>query len=582
MSILTVTELSKQFAEKVILDKVSFQLAARDRVGLVGANGSGKSTLLEILNRSIDADSGSFHLAQHARVGYLQQSFEPFGQMTVAAWLKNAERDLYEMQARLDALAEQMATARGDNLKEVMSAYGELALRFEERGGYDLPHRIQMVLQGLAIAHLRGEAKVSTLSGGEQVRLGLAAVLIQSPDLLILDEPTNHLDREAMTWLEQYLGNYSGALIVVSHDRWFLNGVVNRILEVDEIDHQVRHYAGNYDAYFAQKNIERTKWETRYQSEQADIRELRQRIWDATNQVGHNRPPKDNNKMAHNRHGAKVQQTVACNIHAAEVQLNRILENAVSRPPEPLRFSASFEAESLHHDVAVSVSNVSSVLANGRTLYQNVGFTLGKRDHMLITGPNGVGKTALLDILAGIQQPTEGSVFRPARTVIGYLRQDLYCVRPEATVLESFCEGLAGTLDDHAAQLLSFQLFRYDEFRLVCGQLSPGQYRKLMIAKLMATGANLLLLDEPTNHISFAILEEFEQALNEFQGAIVAVSHDRRFISQFRGTIWTLENDKLTPPAAQVWSDEGNERMRNEIVELGSYVDTVKARRTRV
>lgn len=573
MSILTAENLCKEFADQIILNEVTFQLSNGERVGLVGANGSGKSTLMKILAGDLAQNRGDFRVASHATIGYLPQSFEPLGILTVSEWLQEAQREILDMQLQLANLSEAMAVATGDALERIMDTYGKLAIRFEHRDGYDLSHQVEAILQGLDIAHVHRDRPLASLSGGEQVLFGLAGVLIQSPDLLLLDEPTNHLDAAALLWLERYLATYPGTVIVISHDRSFLNGVVNRILEVDEHDHQVRNYTGNYDAYLVQKRLERQQWEARYAAEQEQIRDLKRRIQEADRHVGHHRPAKDNNKMAYNRHGSKVEQTVGRNIQAAIVQLNRIHSDPVPTPPEPMRFIANFEVGTSQREIVVSVSDLSAVLEHGRILYRDVRFTLGYHQRMVITGTNGAGKTTLLDMIAGLRTPEAGRVFIPARTVIGYLKQDIVCSEPTATVLDTFHQGLAGTLDEHIAQLLSYQLFQYEELRLPFGSLSPGQHRKLMIAKLMASGANLLLLDEPTNHISFSILEEFERALDHFPGAIIAVSHDRRFIERFHDSVWTLENRTLIPPAVRSLSEADNERMRAEIQTLASYGD---------
>lgn len=567
MSVVTMEHVSKGFAERVVLHDVSARIAAGDRVGLVGANGCGKSTLLHILDGRLVCDDGRVHVATDITIGHLPQAFEPLGDWTVADWLASATRELLEMQAQLTALAEAMANLTGDELEQALRAYGELAARFEQRGGYDLPQREQAVLQGLEIANIERDRQLASLSGGERVRFGLAALLIQSPDLLLLDEPTNHLDASALTWLERFLTTYAGALVVVSHDRWFLNGVVNRILEIDEFDHQVHPFTGDYDAYVTQKNLARQQWEARYAEEQEQIRLLRRRIQEA-GRVGHHRPPRDNNKMAYDAHGGRVERTVSRNVQSAEMELDRLLADAVQRPPTPLRFSANFRSTRAQSEVALSVADLGVDLDGHRTLLEGVRFSLERGGRMLITGPNGAGKTTLLDIIAGIRTPERGTVMRPARSTIGYLRQDLVLGDAEATVLSAFREGLPGTEPEHVAQLLSYQLFRYEEFQLKCGQLSPGQHRKLMIAKLMASGANLLLLDEPTNHISFSILEEFERAIAEFPGAVIAVSHDRRFREQFTGDVWTLSAGAL------ILSDDNRpafdlQRLRDDLKAIG-------------
>lgn len=277
---------------------------------------------------------GTVLLAPSITLGYLPQAFEPKGNLTITALLEDATKEIQEMHVTINRLMDLMTKLSDDShaLERVLSEYGDLQARFEHRGGYDLPHRVDAVLQGLGLASIDRERPVSSLSGGEQVRLGLAAVLIQSPDLLLLDEPTNHLDRKALEWLEQYLAAFSGAVMVVSHDRLFLNIVVNQIIEIDEYSHRAKRYSGNYDMYQRQKALERVQWEERYTMQQAQIQELKQRIQSAHQHVGHNRPPKDNNKMAYKGHHAKVERAVGRNIQSAEVELVRIQANAVPRP----------------------------------------------------------------------------------------------------------------------------------------------------------------------------------------------------------------------------------------------------------
>lgn len=510
-------------------------------------------------------------MAKDCEWGYLPQTLRPIGDQTIRSFLAEAQSELLTMARQLEEWAELMGTAQGDALDRVMREYGELAARFEQRGGYDLEHRTEAILYGLGIAEIDAMRLVASMSGGEKTRLGLAALLIGAPALLLLDEPTNHLDAAMLEWLEGYLHGFSGALLVVSHDRHFLNQTVNTILEVDEHDHRLRAYSGNYDDYLAHKRAERRQWQVRFEEQQEEIRALKRRIHDQAHQVGHNRSPKDHNKMAYNRHGVGVQAAVSRNIRSAEAQLERILADPVPRPPDPLRFSAEFSRERIHSPLAVSVSGLSVLGDGGKPILRDVHFMLGRKDRVLITGPNGAGKTTLLHAIGGIVLPDEGQVRVPSHVRVSYLRQECGFADPRATVLDYFREGLPGEREEHIATLLSYQLFRFEEFHLSVGGLSPGQARKLMIARLLAERPNLLLLDEPTNHISFSVMEELERAVDEFSGAVIAVSHDRWFIRQFRGAVWTLVDGILTPPSSAVVTEEDGARMLAEIAELGQY-----------
>lgn len=442
-------------------------------------------------------------------------------------------------------LTERMITDDSGELEQLMNEYGQLSTSFEQRGGYELDYRIATVLQALSLDHLDDSRGISTLSGGEKTRLGLATLLIRAPDVLLLDEPTNHLDFDMLDWLEEYLTGYNGTLLIVSHDRRFLNRIVTKIFEVDEYDHQIRTYVGNYDSYRAHKQLERRQWAERYLQQQEEIRELKKRLYDKARQVGHHRPPRDNDKVHYNARGHNVQNTVSRNIRAAQIRLERIMSDPVERPPEPMRFQGNLESGQVHHPVAVSISNLSVCGDSGSKILDGVHFTLGRRERILMIGANGTGKTTLLNVIAGCRRPDEGEVFVPSHIKIGYLPQEVSYEHINLSVLDYFRQDLLGERKAHVSQLLSYQLFRFERFNAPVNSLSPGQYRKLALAKLMASQPTLLLIDEPTNHVSFDVLEEFERALDDFSGPIIAVSHDRWFIQNFRGDKWRLKDGQL-------------------------------------
>ncbi|MGZ4106661.1 MAG: ribosomal protection-like ABC-F family protein [Tumebacillaceae bacterium] len=536
---------SKSYGEKVILDNVSFTLNTGERVGLVGANGVGKSTLLKMVMGDVEIDGGEVVVPPGVEVGYLPQTFDFADELTIAELIFQSQRELRELETRIRELADRMADTSGAELDRVMEEYGDLSARFEQRGGYEMEYRTELVLEGLRLGHVAKERRLSTLSGGQKTRVGLAALLISAPDLMLLDEPTNHLDFATLAWLEEYLSGYGGALLFTSHDRQFLNRTATRILEVDEYKHVIKEYVGNYDHFMVQKQRERIRWEEDYVRQQEEIKELKLRMKETGHQVAHNRAPKDKNKMAYNKHGAAVQSAVSRNVRSAEKALERIYKEKIPMPPQPMRFKADFNPEALHNKTAMMVANVYKSFADGTELFKGISFSLDSKSRILILGENGTGKTTLLNLLAGKVEASEGTVFVAPEIKLGYLQQEDSYPFPEETVLEAFRKDLVGYRDEHVAKLLSYQLFTYEEMERKVGQLSPGQYRKLQIAKIMSSDANLLLIDEPTNHITFDVLEEFEQALERFPGPVLTVSHDRWFINRFRGEVWTLEKGTL-------------------------------------
>lgn len=542
---LTLNGVSKSYGHLQILEEISFTVNVGERVGLVGANGAGKSTLLKIVAGEVACDEGRVELAGDVDVGYVPQTIVPRQDQTIEELLRESQRKIRALEQRMHELEEVMAAAQGAELAEAVTEYGEIAARFEHAGGYDLDYRIDEVLSGLGLAHLSRARRIATLSGGEKTRIALAAVLIQAPGLLLLDEPTNHLDFEMAAWLEEYLRRQPGALLVVSHDRRFLNAVATAIVEIDEHSHRARLYPGDYDAYRAQKQAERQAWEEEYARQQEEIGALRRRMRVSARQVGHSRPATDNNKIAYDRAGERVHQAISHNVRSAERALQRILADPIPRPPEPLRFTPAFDPAALGSARALAAFDLCKAFVGQPPVIDHVSIEIGPADRVLIVGPNGAGKSTLLRMLSGRLAPDRGSVSVAPRAVIGYLEQESTPAEPGQTLFEAYSEGLVGFDQDHMRDLLSSGLFTYEETRRPLGDLSLGQYRKLQIARLIASRANVLILDEPTNHLSLDVLEQFEQALHTFPGAIVAVSHDRWFIERFGGTIWRLEGGML-------------------------------------
>ena len=424
-----------------------------------------------------------------------------------------------------------------------MDEYEQASSKFQDRGGYELDYKIDNILAGLRIAYLSRDREMQTLSGGEKARVGLAILLLRSPDLLLLDEPTNHLDFASLEWLESYLSNYKGAILLVSHDRQFLNRTINQIFEIDEHTHHLKKYDGNYDAFVMAKAAEREAWVEDYERQQEEIKELRKRVRETARNVAHHRPATDNDKTAYKFFGGRVQNTISRGVRAAEEQLRRIEANPIPKPPKLMQVSSSFNVEPLQAEVVIRVSNLTKCW--GETcILDDVNFTIASDARILLFGSNGAGKTTLLKMLIGIETPDRGEIRIVGSARIGYLPQDPQ-IDLDKTVIETYRYGLVGYEGEFVGRLIGYGLFNLEDMQKKLGQLSIGQRRKLEIARLMAEGPNVLLLDEPTNYISLDVLEAFEAAIVTFPGPVIAVSHDRWFIQRFGGKLWELVDGKI-------------------------------------
>ncbi len=540
---LIVRHLSKAYGAIIVLDDISFVVNPNDRVGIVGANGVGKTTLLNILVGQEPIDSGSFSFAPSTEVGYLPQTTPEFYGRTMQDLILESVGNLRQLEERMRELETAMSTTAGDQLAGLMEEYDRVSTRFQDHGGYELDYKIDAILDGLRISYLPRDREMQTLSGGEKARVGLATLLLRSPDLLLLDEPTNHLDFVSLEWLESYLSNYKGAILLVSHDRQFLNRAVNQIFEIDEHAHRLKKYERNYDAYVQAKTTERAKWEEEYERQQEEIKELRKRMRETARNVAHNRPATDNDKTAYNFFGARVQNTISRGVRAAEEQLRRIEADPIPRPPKLMQVTSYFKVEPLHSEVVIRATQLTKCWDETCVL-NDVNFTIASGARILLFGPNGVGKTTLLKIIMGFEKPDQGEVSIVDSARIGYLPQGPQ-MELDKTVIETYRYGQVGYEGEFVGRLIGYGLFRLEDMHKKVGQLSIGQRRKLEIARLMAEGPNVLLLDEPTNYISLDVLEAFEAAILGFPGPVMAISHDRWFIQRFGGKMWELVDGKF-------------------------------------
>lgn len=531
---ITAHAVSKSFHGRLVLDGVSCTLRSGERTGIVGENGSGKSTLLRLIAGQEAPDQGEIIVDAAGGIGYLAQDEQLPPQLTVQQIIDRALSDLRRIEARMRHLETGMAAGDDSGLAE----YGDLTTIFELRGGYDADARVERALHGLGLGLVPRERTVAGLSGGEQVRLRLAALLAAAPEVLLLDEPTNHLDDNALTWLEDHLRTRRGTTVAVSHDRVFLERVTTTLLEVDADRRCVIRYGNGYRGFLTEKSAARQRWAQAYTQWQSDTERLRETIATTARRVAPGRAMKDNNKMAYDRAGGRVQQSLAGRVRNAEERLRRLLDDPVPPPPEPLRFTAIPRAAGGPAGSRSAVLHATDIGVVNRLAPTTVAVAAGER--VLITGPNGAGKTTLLRVLAGELEPDSGAVTRRGR--IGYLAQEPRTGDPGRTLLAAFAHDRRGVAEEHAERLLALGLFTREQLTTRVGELSTGQRQRLALARLVTEPAAALLLDEPTNHLSPGLVEDLETALTQYTGALLIVSHDRRLRSRWQGAHLTLRS----------------------------------------
>ena len=519
MILLTLQNVSKSFAMNTVLKDVNLTLQAGSRMGLVGVNGSGKSTLFRLISGAMEPDEGTISLTKGARVGVLTQDADIQSDLTIQQELERVFEPVRQMEVKLREMEAEMAEKHDDPeaFDALSRAYSRLMDRFEDAGGYEWPSRIQGVLAGLGFARGREQQPANLLSGGEKTRLCLARLLLTQPDLLMLDEPTNHLDLQSVEWLEETLKKYRGTVLVISHDRYFLNAVCDCMAELSM--RRLTQYEGNYDRFAVQRqaNLERQLKE--YKLQQAEI--ARQEAIIARYRM-------------YNREKS---------IRAAESREKRLEKmERLEKPVTEQKVRFSFEARRRTGDDVLFARELTKGF-EGRTLFEHFNLHLRAGDRVALIGANGVGKTTLLNILTGKLPPDGGTVTFGSNVDLGYYDQHQSGLHPDKDVLNELWDDFPRMEVDRVRSVLALFLLTGDDVFQPIRTLSGGEKGRVALAKLMLRRDNLLLLDEPTNHLDMDSREVLEDALEDFDGTILTVSHDRYFINRVANRVIEMRPD---------------------------------------
>ncbi|MCB8921835.1 MAG: ABC-F family ATP-binding cassette domain-containing protein [Ardenticatenaceae bacterium] len=536
---LTVHQLAKSFTLTPLFNNVTFSINLGDRVGLVGPNGCGKTTLLRMIMGEETADSG--HVTYHPglRVGYLSQGFELDGATAVADIIGRAAGDPTVLETELFTLAQALAERPDD--AALQQQYDAVLYRISAAD----TGRAASILAGLGLDDVPPDMPVGYLSGGQKTRLNLALVLLDNPQLLLLDEPTNHLDIGMLEWLEAWLAGFPGGVLIVSHDRTFLDRVVTRILAMDPQQTAVREFAGNYSDYAAQVKLEQEKQWAAYHDQQTEIRRVKQDIARAKEQAANTERQVKSVSIGGIKEGKdhylRLAKKVAQKGKSRERKLERYLdsEERVDKPTRSRKMRLDF-AEMAHLGQSVlELVDLSVGYDVERPLLHQLRLSVHPDARIIITGPNGSGKTTLLRTLAGLLPPLAGHVQRGPSVHLGYMTQEQTGLDPALSPLQTVRHAFEN--ETAVRTFLSYFLFTGEEPLKLNSQLSYGQRARLELAQMIVAGCNVLLLDEPINHLDIPSRTQFEEALANFDGTVLAVVHDRYFIERFATEIWWVE-----------------------------------------
>lgn len=513
MAVLKISGLSKSFGIKTVFENVSFEVRSGERIGLVGANGAGKTTLLKCIMGAEEADKGSVKASDGAIIGYLRQDFN-YTSHTIREEMEDAWKDVLYYKDRMESLARELESSKSD--EKLVEAYGRAEARFEFLGGYDYESTTRKILTGLGFSDDDWDRDIHSFSGGQKVRINLAAAFVRHPDFLLLDEPTNHLDMGMLEWLEEYLRSYKGGILMISHDRYFLDGAATGIIDLE--NHHIRSFRGGYTRYMETKENQDRAYEKAYEKQQEHIKETEEYI-------------------RRYKAGIKAKQA-----RGRQSQLNRLvrLEKPVHQASLRFHFDPPQECADKVLDVLrVEGSYGSHILFKDLTIHIKKGETVG------LIGPNGAGKTTILKMITGEKKPDTGFIQLGNNVKMGYYSQEQERLHPKLTVLDEVRDTF-NFGEKEARNILGMFLFRGDDVFKTVGMLSGGEKARLSLLCLFLEKPNFLILDEPTNHLDIPTREIMEDAIEAFGGTCLVVSHDRYFLDKVADRILELDHGKLT------------------------------------
>ncbi len=515
--ILACHNISKSFGSRIIVQNGSFHIEEREKAALTGVNGAGKSTILKMIMNEEPADGGDIILAKGKTIGYLAQHQDLIPHGTIYEELQSAKADVLEMEQRLRSIEHELKALSGEALENRLETYNRLQSEFEARNGYACESEITGVLKGLGFPEEEFSKKTDTLSGGQKTRVALGKLLLTSPDILLLDEPTNHLDLNSIAWLETFLINYPGAVFIVSHDRFFLNRVVSKVVEIE--NGEIHMYMGNYQAYVRKKQQIRDARLKEYLNQQREIRRQQAVI----------------EKLRSFNREKSIRRA-----ESREKMLDKM--TPVEKPlEEPREMHFTLEPSCVSGNDVLSVEGLSKQF-DSQVLFRDVNFEIKRGEHVAVIGDNGTGKTTLLKILNQVQKADTGSFTLGAKVQIGYYDQEHHVLHDNKTIFDEISDDYPALNNTQIRNTLAAFQFTDDEVFQQISTLSGGEKGRVSLAKLMLSEANFLILDEPTNHLDIASKEILEEALNNYSGTVLYVSHDRYFINQTASRILELVN----------------------------------------
>ena len=513
MAVLKISGLSKSFGIKTVFENVSFEVRSGERIGLVGANGAGKTTLLKCIMGAEEADKGSVKASDGAIIGYLRQDFN-YTSHTIREEMEDAWKDVLYYKDRMETLARELESSKSD--EKLVEAYGRAEARFEFLGGYDYESTTRKILTGLGFSDDDWDRDIHSFSGGQKVRINLAAAFVRHPDFLLLDEPTNHLDMGMLEWLEEYLRSYKGGILMISHDRYFLDGAATGIIDLE--NHHIRSFRGGYTRYMETKENQDRAYEKAYEKQQEHIKETEEYI-------------------RRYKAGIKAKQA-----RGRQSQLNRLVR--LEKPVHQASLRFHFDPPQECADKVLDVLRVEGSYGS-HILFKDLAFHIKKGETVGLIGPNGAGKTTILKMITGEKKPDTGFIQLGNNVKMGYYSQEQERLHPKLTVLDEVRDTF-NFGEKEARNILGMFLFRGDDVFKTVGMLSGGEKARLSLLCLFLEKPNFLILDEPTNHLDIPTREIMEDAIEAFGGTCLVVSHDRYFLDKVADRILELDHGKLT------------------------------------